>query len=162
MGIRDRLRKKVRKSAQRGKRERSTDSRVSEKRRRQLAKLKAALAAADGDAPSRDDEEARDQFERAERTAAAGPVFNATLDPSATPEAVEGLASGKDPRASSGESVGAPLRERERREQATMEELVLGTGVEAPESDDQAGTLEDFVTGSEPDEDDDGLFFGGY
>jgi len=162
MGLRDRLRKKVRKGARRGKRERSTDSRVSEKRRRQLAKLKAALAAADGSEPSRDDEETRSQFERAERTAAAGPVFNATLDPSATPEAVEGLASGQDPRRSSGRSVGEPVSGPERdADEATMEDLVLGSG--GDRDDGGEGTLEDFVTGGDPDEDgEERGFFGGF
>ena len=162
MGIRERLQKGIRKRARKGRRERSTDTRTSGKRRRQLAKLKAALASMESAQPTREDDQARGQFARAERTAAAGPPVDATLDPSATPESIEALASGSDPRRlDQGDLAVDQLvtgRSDESKER-TMEGLVLGE-----ESDERTG-LEEMATGGfgrEKDDDQGSFFWGDY
>lgn len=147
MGLRDRLRGVKKRVQERQEPETSV-------RRKSVEQLRAMLESAESPAPRREDDAARDQFARAEQTATAAAPMDATLDPMGSPEYIEGVASGTDPRR------GDDRGRRDSRDQGTMEDLVLGT-----DGDRDTGTLEDMVTGGGPDEseddDDGGILYGG-
>lgn len=95
MGLRDKVRKGVRKRLRKGRAERSTDAQDSGEMRRRLAQLRARAAQLEVEVESpetSEDQRVKDQFRRAERTATVGAPVQATLDPIAPPQQMREVA----------------------------------------------------------------------
>jgi len=126
MGLRDKVRKTVKKRVG-GRDERPDNSGASSDMRRRLARLRARAAQLEAQAelPETDeDQRVKDQFRRAEETATVGAPVNATLNPINPPERM------------------AQVTRAETADRDRLEDLATGTGSGRERRDDEPAEIE--------------------